>query len=89
MLPSTRIDNTSPGGGTAYFFRLFRLWSDGHVDTTSVEINWETYDPPCIQRPQGCPWRDIEVCPADSSGNGEVDFDDLLEVLSTWGPCGE
>jgi hypothetical protein len=26
-------------------------------------------------------------CPADIDGSGDVGFDDLLEVLSTWGPC--
>ena len=25
--------------------------------------------------------------PADTDGDGDVDFNDLLEVLSTWGPC--
>ena len=26
-------------------------------------------------------------CPADLNGSGDVDFDDLLLLLSAWGPC--
>ena len=26
-------------------------------------------------------------CPADFDFNGYVDFADLLEILSSWGPC--
>jgi hypothetical protein len=28
-----------------------------------------------------------EPCPADATGNGVVDTDDILAVLSVWGPC--
>lgn len=28
-----------------------------------------------------------EPCPADASGNGVVDTDDILAVLGVWGPC--
>jgi hypothetical protein len=31
--------------------------------------------------------KDACPCPADVDGNDEVDFQDLLLVLSTWGPC--
>lgn len=31
----------------------------------------------------------IGTCPADTDANGFVEFDDLLEVLSTWGPCAD
>ncbi|MBX3375113.1 MAG: hypothetical protein KF817_14880 [Phycisphaeraceae bacterium] len=27
------------------------------------------------------------VCPADLDGSGSVDFSDLLQLLSVWGPC--
>ncbi len=27
------------------------------------------------------------ACPADVSGNGAVDFADILEILANWGPC--
>jgi len=27
-------------------------------------------------------------CPADVSGNGTIDFSDLLQILNAWGPCG-
>lgn len=37
---------------------------------------------------QGCRLIQIEnPCPADFDGNGAVDFDDLLALLSAWGPC--
>lgn len=29
----------------------------------------------------------LDVCPADLSGDGAIDFTDLLAVLSAWGPC--
>ena len=27
-------------------------------------------------------------CMSDLDGNGEVDFNDLLDLLAAWGPCG-
>ena len=29
----------------------------------------------------------ISSCPSDITGDAGVDFDDLLRVLSDWGPC--
>ena len=29
------------------------------------------------------------LCDGDADGNGRVDFDDILLVISTWGPCPE
>lgn len=33
-----------------------------------------------------CP--DPNDCPADLNGSGAVDFDDLVQLLAAWGPCG-
>jgi len=30
-----------------------------------------------------------QPCPEDLSGNGSVDFADILAVISAWGPCGK
>ena len=28
-----------------------------------------------------------DTCPQDITGDGAIDFADLLQILSTWGPC--
>ncbi len=35
----------------------------------------------------GPPIQAPETCPADLDGDDAVDFDDLLAVLTAWGPC--
>jgi hypothetical protein len=70
--------------------RLFRLWSDGRVDTSTVLLGWHFSDPPCEPIPGGCPWRDIDFsCAADVNGSGDVEFNDLVHMLATWGPCSD
>ena len=29
----------------------------------------------------------IPLCPADTDGNGEINVDDLVAVITGWGPC--
>ncbi|MHC5114183.1 MAG: M12 family metallo-peptidase [Planctomycetota bacterium] len=31
----------------------------------------------------------LPPCPEDVSGNGQVDFNDILTVIAAWGPCGD
>ena len=42
-----------------------------------------------VQRAQLAPGsRDVEpVLPGDANGDGQVNVDDLLIVISSWGPC--
>jgi hypothetical protein len=51
-------------------------WSVRTVDSGFMTSMWTTE--------QTC-----QHCPPDFGGNGIVDFNDLLQVLSKWGPCTE
>ncbi len=62
---------------------VFRGWSDGAVDVTSMD--WDFGCSPeasCIATPL-IPGS----CTADANRNGEVEINDLLTMLGQWGPC--
>ena len=68
--------------------RLFRLWSDGRIETRLVVFDSAPFH--CNLLPGlGCNWTDIETCFGDLDNSDAVDFPDLLRVLSEWGPCPE
>ena len=66
-------------------YRVFRLWSDGAADMTPVVFNQPTECEVLINCPpiQFLPGS----CASDITRNGDVEFNDLLNVLSDWGPC--
>ena len=65
--------------------RVFRLWSDGAIDMTFTRYQ---ADPQCLIVEQCGPALMIPgSCMADVDRNGNVEFPDLLNVLSDWGPC--
>ncbi len=71
-----------PAGGI--FTTMYRFWSDGVVDATS--LNTFTCNPNVTCGPNAfmgplCAGR------ADVDRDGEVGINDFLEVLGQWGPC--
>ena len=64
---------------------IFRLWSDGAVDRTT--IRYETQGGCALD--QICPADPVlpSYCTADIDRSGAVDAPDFLQVLSQWGPC--
>ena len=57
---------------------------DGDGVTDVLEI----FTDPALDADQDGLLDGCTLCPADVSGNGVVDTDDILAVLSAWGPCG-
>lgn len=62
---------------------LWRFWSDGAVDKTFAVMQ------SACDIPINCGPTPVipGSCPSDVTRNGEVEFDDMLSVLSDWGPC--
>lgn len=81
-LSATQAFENAYGSAT---WRVFRGWSDGTVDHTCVGFNGQA----------SCQVTSIEgptpivsaACTADANRNGEVEINDLLTMLSQWGPC--
>lgn len=60
---------------------ILRLWSDGQVDETRIQIS-------CPSFPVCAPNVIIPgTCAADIDRTGDVAVNDLLEVLGGWGEC--
>jgi hypothetical protein len=70
--------------GTLYNFR-FTADSAPDISTASVDF-FKPGSPASQTVPVRGPGA-IADCPADIDGSGDVGFDDLLDVLSNWGPC--
>lgn len=78
--------------------RLYRLWSDGRLETRVIAYSTLSYDcagHPIVNTP--CPdseWTEVPpppsgngfACRADLDGNRIIDGADLGLVLSNWGP---
>ena len=65
-------------------WRVFRMWSDGAVDTTWVEFPFQTsceVENTCFQ--PVIPG----TCMSDVNRNGNVDTTDFFDVIADWGPC--
>ena len=64
-------------------FVLVRAWSDGTIEAKRQE-NFG-----CDSQSGSCPWQVISyaqmACRTDINGDGEVELEDLLAVLSQWG----
>ena len=70
------------------FWRMFRFWSDGAVDTTVFSLLDYPRTPACDPAVVCGPVPVIPgSCPADIVRNGDVDVLDFLTVLNAWGPC--
>jgi CxxC motif-containing protein (DUF1111 family) len=67
---------------TVYEDPLFDCDGDGISDFREI-LDGTALDTDDDGTPDAC-----EACPSDVDGNGEVNVDDLMLVL-TWGPCGE
>ncbi len=68
-------------------FRFARFWSDGRVDTTFVEFV-SSAPPRGCEIDSACTGEILPgSCSSDTDRNGNVEFPDLLNVLSDWGPC--
>ena len=68
-------------------YRIFRAWSDGHVDMTYASFQTgapEQCDPPTQCGPtvvlQG-------TCPTDIDRDGDTGIIDFLTLLAGWGAC--
>ena len=61
---------------------IWRLWSDGQVDATFIDIT-------CVKGLLPCATGVVipGTCPGDITHDGAVATADLLGVLETWGPC--
>ncbi|MCP3903814.1 MAG: hypothetical protein GY715_09285 [Planctomycetes bacterium] len=70
--PDTNVDSSCNVGGT----ESWTLNDDRGLDNDGDGL-YDGDDPDC-----GVP------CPEDLSGNGQVDFADILVIISAWGPCG-
>jgi len=76
-------------GGNWSRDNLYRLWSDGRLETRCVY-----YDGSCSQSPAGSEWREVApppsgngfACRADLDGNRQIDGADLSVILNNWGP---
>jgi hypothetical protein len=63
----------------------FRFDADVPPDTTTVTVgHFRAGTPAALTAETVGP---TLACPADIDGSGEVGFDDLLILLSSWGPC--
>jgi hypothetical protein len=65
-------------------WRLFRQWSDGSVDCFRITF----------ENAGSCEIMDmcsVQVyppsCPGDVNHDGNIETDDLLDLLGAWGPC--
>ena len=70
--------------GTSSIWRVFRLWSDGSVDTARARFLDNAncvIESVCVESVLPA------SCPADITRNGAVDTQDFLEVLAQWGGC--
>ncbi len=67
--------------------RVFRLWSDGAVDAKVMDY-MGTSGESCVLVGECGP---VSVFPGSCAGDinhsGDVGFDDILNVIGTWGPC--
>ena len=66
---------------------IARFWDDGKVDATLVH---GAFDDNCAIEKMCAPQTLIaadDLCPADINTDSDVNFPDLLEVLTEWGPC--
>jgi len=64
------------GDGDVVFLSDFNTFDDDMIDMLDNNVFWRNL----FLRPVGCP--------EDLSGNGAVDFEDILAVLSAWGNKG-
>ena len=67
-------------------YHLLRAWSDGLVEAKRVTVQSNALG---CQTPSTCSWLPVSsaqmACRTDINGDGEVELEDLLAVLSQWG----
>ena len=70
------------------YYHLLRAWSDGTVEAKKINIRDNGSPESCVPN-TGCNWYVISspqmACRTDINGDGEVELEDLLAVLSQWG----
>ena len=70
------------------YYHLLRAWSDGTVEAKKVNIRPNGNENACATS-SSCDWHIISspqmACRTDINGDGEVELEDLLAVLSQWG----
>ena len=85
VVAATAHQTVGSNGSGLREHRLWRMWSDGRADMTLVQF---TNSNSCSIVGVCGP---IEIlpgsCSSDTDRNGNVEFPDLLNVLSDWGPC--
>ncbi|MCP4759618.1 MAG: hypothetical protein GY894_03575 [Planctomycetes bacterium] len=71
---------------------MMEFLRDANVTDDRGQIAWDAYvargmSPPVVMDATTIELDEVAVVPGDVNGDGVVTIDDLLELLSQWGPC--